>query len=173
MYHKITATHKFTTKFCLHWILQFMYSTLLCINAITITWISDNNKARGPEITIPVVFPPRLVIEIHGYGSMVHEIVRVRAGASFLQNPAINLRAGIIEVGQKGCLIWWRLCHTPSFLSISHDQIRSWWERQEHKEKEKGHIRHGYKYYCLNYCYWLLLWLLEHNDAERERDAKA
>lgn len=83
-----------------------MYSTLLlCINAVTITWISDNNDSRGPEITIPVVFSPGLVIEIHGYGSMVHEIVRVRAGASFLKNPAINLRTGIIEVGQKGCLI--------------------------------------------------------------------
>jgi len=38
-----------------------------------------------------VVSSPRLVIDIHGYGGMVHEIVRVKAGAAFLQNPAINL----------------------------------------------------------------------------------
>jgi len=52
-----------------------------------------------------VVSSLRLVIEIHGYGGMVHEIVRVRAGTAFLQNPAINLGAGIIEIGQKGSLI--------------------------------------------------------------------
>jgi len=64
-----------------------------------------------------------LVIEIHGYGCMVYEVIRSIARAAPTQNLAINLRACKIDVSYQGCLVRGRLSHTPSFLKFH--KIRS------------------------------------------------
>lgn len=65
---------------------------------IVLTWISDDNESRSSEITVPLILPFRMVIQTHGYGGMIDQIIRRKAGASFLHHPAIHMRTSEIDI---------------------------------------------------------------------------
>lgn len=49
-----------------------------------LTWISDGNESRAPEITVPVVSSLGLIVEIHGYRGMVYQVVGGVTGTTSL-----------------------------------------------------------------------------------------
>ena len=72
---------------------------LLELVEMWLTWIGHDNDGRVLKIAVPVVPSPWLVVKIHGYWGMVHEIIWGEARAAPLQNPAIYLWTCIIDVG--------------------------------------------------------------------------
>lgn len=65
-----------------------------------LTRIRDDEEGRVSEIAVPVVPSMRLIIEVHGDGGMVHEIIGVEARASLLEDLAVHLGAGVVYVRQ-------------------------------------------------------------------------
>jgi len=62
-----------------------MSSLLPCIiHVVVLTWISLDNEARVPEITIPVVPSLTLVVQIHGYWCMAYETIWRKASVTLL-----------------------------------------------------------------------------------------
>lgn len=71
---------------------------ITCQRGCLLTWIGRDNEARLPEIAVPPIPPVSLIVEIHGNGGMVHQIIRIEARATLLKNLAIHLRARVVDV---------------------------------------------------------------------------
>jgi len=78
---------------------------LALAKGVLLTWIGHDDEARLPEIAVPPIPPVGLIVEIHGNGRMVYQVIGIEAGAALLKNLAIHLRACEVDVCQQSCLV--------------------------------------------------------------------
>lgn len=93
--------------------------TYLILSNLGLTWIGGDDECGVVEEAVPWVPSSGLVVEIHGNGSMGHEVIWVEAWEAPLQHAAVHLRADVVDVFKQRCVVRRRFRHTPSFLQQS------------------------------------------------------
>lgn len=85
----------------------------LTARALLLTGVSDGDEAGAVEEAVPRVPAPGLVVGVHGHGRPRQQAVRPGAGAGALDDAAVALGAGELQVAPQRRLFRRRLGHAP------------------------------------------------------------